>query len=182
MKKPTIPGVLCIRSFREFLRALIPVVLLSLVLGGVVELSPLEAATKKPASTTKRTLAKKTVKRTTAKKTTASRVRSSKRRVATRSARFRGQRAPTTDRYLEIQQALQGAGFLENQPSGKWDDSSVAAMKRFQEQHSIPPTGKINALSLIALGLGPKRGPAPGTNSVLEAPQTPIATESNERE
>jgi hypothetical protein len=194
LKKPTIPGMLRIRSFRHFLRALIPVLLLSLVLGGVVELSPLEAATKKPASTTKRTPAKKTVKRTTArkpttakrrttaKKTTARRVRSSKRRVATRSARFRGQRAPTTDRYLEIQQALQGAGFLENQPSGKWDDSSVAAMKRFQEQHSIPPTGKINALSLIALGLGPKRGPAPGTNSVLETPQTPIATESNERE
>lgn len=198
MKKPTIPGMLRIRSFRQFLRTLIPMLLLSLVLGGVAELSPLEAATKKPASKTKRTPAKAPVKktakrtttrktsaakrRTTKRKTTARRVRSSKRRVATRSARFRGQRAPTTDRYLEIQQALQSAGFLENQPSGKWDDSSVAAMKRFQEQHSIPPTGKINALSLIALGLGPKRGPAPGTNSVLETPQTPIATESNERE
>lgn len=194
MKKPTIPGTLRIRSFRQFLRTLIPLLVLSLALGGAAELTPLEAATKKPASKTRRAPAKKTVKRTTARKTTtakrrttrrkttARRVRSSKRRVATRSARFRGQRAPTTDRYREIQQALQSAGFLENEPSGKWDDPSIAAMKRFQEQHSIPPTGKINALSLIALGLGPKRGPAPGTTSVLETPQAPIATETNERE
>lgn len=59
-------------------------------------------------------------------------------------------------------------------------------MKRFQEEHAITPNGKINALSLIALGLGPKRGPAPGTASVIEpAPQTgreTPASDSGERQ
>ncbi|MCC7340431.1 MAG: peptidoglycan-binding protein [Bryobacterales bacterium] len=107
-----------------------------------------------------------------------------RRRAPTRAARFRGQQAPTQARLLEIQQALQTNGFLQGEPSGRWDDASASAMKHFQEQHDIAPTGKINALSLIALGLGPKRGPAPGATSVLEAPPAadPVpATETNER-
>ena len=34
---------------------------------------------------------------------------------------------------------------------------SVDAMKRFQADQKISSSGKINSLSLIALGLGPKR-------------------------
>jgi len=33
----------------------------------------------------------------------------------------------------------------------------VAALKRFQDEQKIDGAGKINSLSLIALGLGPKR-------------------------
>lgn len=194
MKKPSVPGARPPRSFRRLLRVIFPVLLLSLALGAFAGGSMLEAATKKPASTKKRAPARTTAKRTPTRKATAARstsgtkrtaasrrARTSTRRVAASRARQR-QQAPTSDRYREIQQALQTAGYLDGEPSGRWDDSSIAAMKRFQEQHAIPPTGKINALSLIALGLGPKRGPAPGTSSVLETPQTDIATESNERE
>ena len=90
--------------------------------------------------------------------------------------RARGQQKPTTERYSQIQQALIEAGHLQGEASGKWDETSVTALKSFQEAHSLEPTGKINAISLIALGLGPKRGPAPGTESVLTAePAAPPA-------
>jgi len=32
----------------------------------------------------------------------------------------------------------------------------VEALRRFQQEQNLDPTGKINSLSLIALGLGPK--------------------------
>jgi hypothetical protein len=68
------------------------------------------------------------------------------------------QRAPTPDRYKEIQQALASKGYLESSaPSGVWDDSSVSALKKFQQDQNLEPSGKIDSLSLIALGLGPKR-------------------------
>jgi hypothetical protein len=35
----------------------------------------------------------------------------------------------------------------------------VGALKRFQEDQNIAADGKLGALSLIALGLGPKREP-----------------------
>lgn len=76
------------------------------------------------------------------------------------------QQQPTPERYREIQQALIDRGFLEGEPTGKWDEATVAAMKRFQAEQQLQPTGKIDALSLIRLGLGPKRQAA-GTNGVI---------------
>lgn len=84
--------------------------------------------------------------------------RKSKARVA---ARPRGQQAPTPERYREIQQALAERGYLQGEPSGVWDQESTAALRRFQEDKKIEATGKLSSLSLIYLGLGPKRdGPA----------------------
>ncbi|MCW5964985.1 MAG: peptidoglycan-binding protein [Bryobacterales bacterium] len=97
-------------------------------------------------------------------------MRRTTRRQAATAARPRVPLQPSAERLLEIQTALSKAGYLQAEPSGKWDDNSIAAMKRFQAEHSIPASGKINSLSLIALGLGPERGPAPGSDSVLEAP------------
>ena len=78
----------------------------------------------------------------------------STRRVATRSR----QMTPTPERYKEIQQALSAKGYLAaEQANGKWDDSSAAALKKFQGDQNLDANGKINSLSLIALGLGPKR-------------------------
>jgi peptidoglycan hydrolase-like protein with peptidoglycan-binding domain len=63
---------------------------------------------------------------------------------------------PSSDRYREIQEALAAKGYLKTPPTGVWDQDSVEAMKRFQEDQKITSTGKLNSLSLIALGLGPK--------------------------
>jgi hypothetical protein len=72
------------------------------------------------------------------------------------------QRTPTPDRYKEIQQALASKGYLQPaSPSGVWDTSSVEALKKFQQDQNLEPSGKLDSLSLIALGLGPKHDQAP---------------------
>jgi peptidoglycan hydrolase-like protein with peptidoglycan-binding domain len=64
---------------------------------------------------------------------------------------------PTPERYKEIQTSLVQKGYLAGEPSGTWDADSIAAMKRFQKDQNLEADGKLSALSLIALGLGPKR-------------------------
>jgi hypothetical protein len=84
--------------------------------------------------------------------------------------RYYGQQAPTHDRYVEIQQALISRGFLNAAPTGTLDAATVDALKRFQEEQNLPPSGKITSLSLIALGLGPKRNPI----SASSIPSQPV--------
>jgi hypothetical protein len=72
------------------------------------------------------------------------------------------QLAPSQDRYREIQQALAAKGYLQpEQATGAWDQNSLDALKRFQIEQNLEPSGKINSLSLIALGLGPKHDSLP---------------------
>lgn len=85
--------------------------------------------------------------------------------------RYYGQQTPTQERYVEIQKALAERGYLQGEPSGTWDINTIAAMKRFQEEQSLPPTGKVTSLSLIALGLGPKRTPL--TSTTVQAQPVP---------
>jgi len=67
------------------------------------------------------------------------------------------QTAPTSQRYQEIQAALAGRGYLsQDDVNGAWGASSVEALKRFQADQKIDGAGKLNSLSIIALGLGPK--------------------------
>jgi hypothetical protein len=81
------------------------------------------------------------------------------------------QTAPTPERYKEIQDALVAKGYLKPEDSSAgWNQASVDALKRFQGEQNIESTGKINSLSLIALGLGPKRDAAP-VKATSEAPQ-----------
>ena len=61
---------------------------------------------------------------------------------------------------MEIQQALASKGYLQGETNGVWGTSSIEALKRFQQDQNLEPTGKITSLSLIALGLGPRRDPA----------------------
>jgi hypothetical protein len=65
------------------------------------------------------------------------------------------QLTPSEDRYKEIQQALSRQGYLQGEPTGFWDDASQEALRRFQTDHELDPTGKLSARSLITLGLGP---------------------------
>ena len=68
--------------------------------------------------------------------------------------RERGQKVPTPDRITEIQQALAKDGSFTGTPNGKWNDSTVEAMKKFQAGHGLNPSGKLDALTLQKLGLG----------------------------
>lgn len=66
---------------------------------------------------------------------------------------------PSPERYIEIQQALTEKGYYTGPVDGQWTGDCVQALKKFQEDQSLHPDGKLGALSLIALGLGPKRQP-----------------------
>jgi peptidoglycan hydrolase-like protein with peptidoglycan-binding domain len=81
------------------------------------------------------------------------------------SARWRrGQMQPTPERYKEIQEALAKKGYLHGDPTGVWDQQSADALRRFQQDQNLDPSGKLNSLSIIALGLGPKYEVSPAPN------------------
>ena len=68
------------------------------------------------------------------------------------------QSAPSADRYREIQDALAARGYLTPEDAtGNWNQTSMEALKKFQSEQNLDSSGKINSLSLIALGLGPRR-------------------------
>ena len=71
------------------------------------------------------------------------------------------QLAPTAERYKEIQNALAAKGYLRPEDAnGSWNQASVDALTKFQSEQNLGSTGKINSLSLIALGLGPRHDTA----------------------
>ena len=72
-------------------------------------------------------------------------------------ARRSYQTQPTPERYKEIQQALAQKGYFKGEISGQWGPDSVDALRRFQADQKLEADGKLGSLSLIALGLGPKR-------------------------
>jgi peptidoglycan hydrolase-like protein with peptidoglycan-binding domain len=83
------------------------------------------------------------------------------------SRRQVGQKAPTPQRVSEIQQALAKNGAYAGTPNGKWDASTVEAMKKFQGAHGLTPSGKLDAKTLQQLGLGSQTaGIAPPTPAV----------------
>ncbi len=132
------------------------------------------ATTKK--STTKATTTKSTVKKgttsaakkgaTTTKRRTAVTASKSKSKSGTKAGMKTGskpattwharQTQPTPERYKEIQQALVSKGYLTGEPTGTWNQQSIDALRRYQQDQKLEATGKIDSLSLIALGLGPK--------------------------
>jgi hypothetical protein len=78
-------------------------------------------------------------------------------RTRTAAARRSMQQQPTPDRYREIQQSLSDKGYYNGEVNGAWGADSVSALKRFQQDQKIDPSGKLDSVSIISLGLGPKR-------------------------
>jgi hypothetical protein len=116
----------------------------------------LGAATTKPAKpSTSKTAAKPDAKAPAKPRSqTRTTARSKAPRVPAQTWRNR-QIAPSKDRYREIQQALYEQGYLTLEPTGVWDKTSIEALKQFQTDQKLSITGRISALTLINLGLGP---------------------------
>lgn len=116
---------------------------------------PSSAATQAKPSSSK---ASKSTKTKTPTKTSTKRRSASKKRTAA----ARKQQAPAPERIKEIQSALSTRGY--NCPdTGKWDTQTVEALKKFQEDQNIKNltgAGKLDSLTLIALGLGPQNSQA----------------------
>jgi peptidoglycan hydrolase-like protein with peptidoglycan-binding domain len=93
-----------------------------------------------------------------------------------------GQKAPTADRVSAIQSALAKDGSFQGSPSGRWDDATAAAMRRFQASHGLNPSGKLDAPTLQRLGLGSEIAgvaaptPPPGATSRLTSSNVAAGT------
>lgn len=109
------------------------------------------------------TAAKKKAPQAASSRTSSTKGKTTKRAT---SRRDKGQKAPTAQRMSEIQQALSKDGSYSGSPNGKWDDSTVNAMKKFQAGHGLNPSGRLDAKTLQQLGLGSQTaGVAPPTPS-----------------
>jgi peptidoglycan hydrolase-like protein with peptidoglycan-binding domain len=145
--------------------------------------SPAAKSATKKSNPPKAAAKKTTPKKTTAKKTTA------RRKPVRRRAPAR-QSVPEKDRIREIQQALTERGYPVD-PTGAWGPQSAAALKQFQEDHNIKNLsgrGKLDSLTLIALGLGPKHGPnaspppePPATPETPDLPAAPIPNQEGQK-
>jgi len=160
-----------------------PARLLVLALAASLALFPQTAKKSSPKAPAKTAAAKKTTpKKSTAKKTTRKKTTTAKRRAPVRRAPAR-QATPDRDRIVEIQQALTERGYPV-EPTGTWGPQSVAALKQFQEEHDIKNLsgrGKLDPLTLIALGLGPKHEPpAPAVPTPPESPEPPAVPTPNQ--
>lgn len=122
-----------------------------------------QTTSKTPAKTAPKSAAKASTKSSTKKKYT--KARATPRRLT--------QQQPDQERTREIQQALSAKGYSVD-ATGVWGPQSVEALKKFQEdQHinNMSGRGKLDSLTLIALGLGPRREPPPASGSPAEEAQ-----------
>ena len=148
-------------------------ILLGVALCGVVWLASAATTASKKKPARKRSHAASVTgaantKKTNSKATPRSRASVAKSAKGSKTARRSSgprQLAPTKERYQQIQQALAGKGYFSGEANGAWGADSIDALKRFQADQNLTPDGKLTSLSLIALGLGPKRlsaqSPAP---------------------
>jgi len=120
--------------------------------------------------------------------TSAAKKASGKTSSSKRARKQPGQKAPTADRVIEIQAALAKDGSFQGSPSGKWDDATATAMRRFQASHGLNASGKLDAPTLQRLGLGSQTAgiaqptPPPGAVSRLTSSMnSPSATADSPR-
>ena len=66
--------------------------------------------------------------------------------------------AKPDDSILRVQEALNAAGYHLGEPDGKAGPSTTAALKKFQGDRHLPVTGKLDAITLAALGIAKGAG------------------------
>jgi hypothetical protein len=101
--------------------------------------------------------------------------------------KVKGQATPAPERITEIQDELAKRGAFTGSSSGKLDDPTADALRRFQAANHLTPTGKIDALTLQELGLGSETAglaaPTPPPNStanrLLSRPTHPDPNDNN---
>jgi peptidoglycan hydrolase-like protein with peptidoglycan-binding domain len=98
----------------------------------------------------------------THKKPTSTHVRSShhsakskKTSANSRHKKLHGQQGIDTARATEIQQALIREHYLTGEPTGQWDDATMAAMRKYQSEQGWQTKLMPDSRALKKLGLGP---------------------------
>jgi hypothetical protein len=91
------------------------------------------------------------------------------------AAKKRGQQAIDSDRAREIQEALIRERYMQGEPTGSWDDSTQAAMQRYQADQGWQSKTTPDARALIKLGLGPSHDHLLNPESAMTTMTTPAA-------
>ena len=81
-------------------------------------------------------------------------------------ARTRSTQA-SNETVVQAQQVLRDAGYHLGELDGKAGPATTAAVKKFQTDRHLPVTGKLDAITLSALGIGSSSGPATAVQSNL---------------
>ena len=134
-------------------------VLFAVVLSQPAAAQKTGTAPKKRAPVKRSAVASSTSKKSSAKTTSKGQATARKRSAGKRKSAaepVRRQLHPTPERYSQIQTALANAGYFDGPANGVWGASSIAALQKFQSDNGLEPSGRIDALSLIRLNLGPK--------------------------
>ena len=112
----------------------------------------------------------------TSPKSTASSSSSKSKKKSKKSKKVRGQKAIDATRTKQIQQALIEQKYMQGEPSGKWDDSTQAALRKYQADHGWQSKTVPDSRALIKLGLGPSKegllNPETAMTSASEHPAT----------
>jgi hypothetical protein len=72
-----------------------------------------------------------------------------------KTSKTRGQKAIESERAQAIQEALIREHYMQGEPSGKWDDATEAALRRYQAAQGWQSKSVPDSRALIKLGLGP---------------------------
>lgn len=91
-----------------------------------------------------------------------------------KSRKPRGQQAIDTQRAHEIQEALVREHYLTGEPSGAWDASTQAAMRKFQADQGWQTKVIPDSRALIRLGLGPSRDHLLNPESAMVSGSGPV--------
>lgn len=87
--------------------------------------------------------------------------------AASATAKRQGTASTPNETILSAQQALTALGYNLGEPDGKAGASTTSAVKRFQTDRHLPVTGKLDSITLGALGVGTGADPASGENLIL---------------
>lgn len=146
-------------------------------LGAAVLVCSIATATAAPASSKTTTTASHPAGKVKSSK--AKRTKTSSRK-GKRSKRVRGQQKIDGERTHQIQEALIKQHYLSGAPSGKWDASTEAALRKFQADNGWQNKTVPDSRALIKLGLGPNHDHLLNPESAMTTtPDTPRAAEAS---
>ena len=74
---------------------------------------------------------------------------------------------PAAESIMAAQEALNAAGYHLGDPDGKPGPATTAALKKFQVDRHLPATGKLDTITMAALGIGKSSDPAVAERSDL---------------
>ncbi|HEY8227304.1 MAG TPA: YCF48-related protein [Pyrinomonadaceae bacterium] len=84
--------------------------------------------------------------------------KSTAKRLVSTATRRKLPRALSPEVITQVQQVLNNAGYHLGEPDGKLGPETLAALKRFQNDRHLPPTGKPDDITLAALGVSRTNG------------------------